>query len=71
MRKDTEYYREVCSKVPDNFGVKPFCISCSTKLLGRRKSKIEFRRADVNVLSGIASSVIGRKFPGSFLSPFL
>ena len=61
----------MCSKVPDNFSIKAFCISCSTKLFKRRKSKIEFRRADVNILSGMDSSVIGRKFAGSFGSPFL
>ena len=40
--------REVCSRVSDNCGMKPFFISCSIKLLERRKAKIEFLRADLN-----------------------
>ena len=61
----------VCSIVPDRFGVKPFCMLCSIKLLAERKEYIALRRHDVNTLSGIESSVIGRKFEGILVLPFL
>ena len=51
--------REVCSRVPDNCGMKPFFISCSIKLLERRKAKIEFLRVDLNILSGRTISLVG------------
>ena len=51
--------REVCFRVPDNCGMKPFFISCSIKLLERRKAKIEFVRADLIVLNGRTISVVG------------
>ena len=63
------YDTVICSKFPDNFGTKPFCISCSTKLLERRNAKIEFLRADINVLIGTDANVIGRKLAGAVVSP--
>ena len=54
----------VCSIVPDRFGVKHFCMLCCIKLLAVRKKNIALRRHDVNTLSGIYSSVNGRKFEG-------
>ena len=63
--------REVSSRVPDKFGMKPFCISCSVKLLGHRKTKIMFPGGDVNMLGGTNSSVSGQKFAGSIVSPIL
>ena len=61
----------VCSRVPDRLGVKPFCMLCSTKLLDARKEYTAFRRQDVNTFKGMDSSVMGRKFEGSLLLPFL
>ena len=63
--------REVFSSVPENFGIKPFSISCSIKLLERRKTKIKFLREDVNILSGTDVSFIGWEVAGSMLSPLL
>ena len=57
----------VCSRI----GVKPFCTLCSTKLLDARKEYTAFRRQDVNTFKGTDSSVMGRKFEGSLLLPFL
>jgi hypothetical protein len=37
----------ICSIVPDRFGVKPFCMLCSIKLLAVRKEYIALRRHDV------------------------
>ena len=61
----------VCSRVPDRLGVKPFCMPCSMKLLDARKEYIAFRRQDVNTFNGMDSSVMGRKFDGSSVLPFL
>jgi hypothetical protein len=61
----------VCSRVPDRLGVEPFCMPCSIKLLDARKEYIAFRRQDVNTFNGIDSSVMGRKFVGSSVLPFL
>ena len=51
--------------------MKPFCILCSIKLLAVRKEHIALRRHDVNTFSGIDSNVIGRKFEGMLVLPFL
>ena len=34
----------VCSKLPDRFGVNPFCILCSMKLLAVKKEYIALRK---------------------------
>ena len=44
---------------------------CSMKLLDTRKEYIAFRRHDVNTFKGTDWSVMGRKFEGSLVSPFL
>jgi hypothetical protein len=54
----------------DRLGVKPFCMSCSIKLLDKRMEYIAFRRHDVNTFSGMDSSVMGRNFDGSSVLPF-
>ena len=61
----------VCSRVLDRLGVKSFCMLCSMKLLDARKEYIAFRRQDVNTFKGMDSSVIGQKFEGSLVLPFL
>jgi hypothetical protein len=61
----------VCSRVPDRLGMKPFCMPCSIKLLDAWKECIAFRRQDVNTFNGMDSSVMGRKFDGSSVLPFL
>ena len=61
----------VCSKVPEIFEVKPFCISCSMRPLTLRKLNRLSRRHDVKIFKGTGSRVIGLKFAGSSLLPFL
>ena len=49
----------------------PFCIFCSISLFCVRKEKIESRKHEGNIYNGTVSKVIGLKFEGSSLLPFL
>ena len=46
-------------------------MAVSLQLFSVRNLKIEFRRQDVKIFNGTDSSVIGRKFDGSLVAPFL
>ena len=46
-------------------------MAVSIKLFSVRNLKIEFRRQDVKIFNGTDSRVIGRKFDGSSVAPFL
>ena len=52
-------------------GVNFFCILCYIKLLAVRNEYIEFRKQEVKIYNGMLSSVIGLKFAGVLVSPFL
>ncbi len=61
----------VCCRVPDRFGVNPFCILCSMNLLADRKEYIALRKQEVNTFNGMVSSVMGLKLEGILVSSFL
>ena len=48
-----------------------FCIFCSISLFFERKEKIESPKHEVNIFNGTVSKVVGLKFEGSSLLPFL
>ena len=63
----------MCSKVTESFGMKPFCIQRSMKLLLLTNSNTEYRiqNTEVKISRQIGCRVIVLKLPGSFSSPFI
>ena len=61
----------VCSVTPSCFGQNPFCFFLSKYSLESRNEYSLFFVSDARILYQTACKVIGRKFPGFKVSPFL
>ena len=61
----------ILSNVPRKPGVNPFCIEVSIFLFFYKNSNTLSLKNDVKIFNITGSNVIGLKFEGSDLSPFL